>query len=235
MAAERKASILSFQRTLQALKQRANKILTFVASFKDGDDPLQLEIRRTGLEDMRESFFETETKLYGLIKDDEVSAVELAAEEYYDLLGEITYQIAAKLKPLSNPSEAKPHLDTSVSQKPFPDSSIKLPDITLPRFSGHYEEWIYFRSQFNLLIRRNESLNDQQRLHYLRSCLTGEAAGIETPEESFSSLWKALETRYENRRWLVDRHLAEIFQLKSIPCESSTALRDLVNVVQKNL
>ncbi|XP_062542106.1 uncharacterized protein LOC134210102 [Armigeres subalbatus] len=53
--------------------------------------------------------------------------------------------------------------------------------------------------------------------------------------KNLSSLWKALEARYENRRWLVDRHLAEIFQLKPIPSESSSSLRDLVNVVQKNL
>lgn len=235
MAAEKKATILSLQRTLSAIQQRASKILTFVTAFKDEDDPLILETRGQVLDEMRMTYFETESKLYGLVKDDEVSAIEKESEEFYELLSEIRYQISKKVKSLTKPPETMPSLEASFAQKPNLDSCIKLPEISLPKFNGHYEQWLYFRSQFNLLVRRNDSLNDQQRLHYLRSCLSGEAATIETPEESFASLWTALEARYENRRWLVDRHLADIFQLKQIQVESSSGLRELLNIVQKNL
>ncbi|XP_058449067.1 uncharacterized protein LOC131429033 [Malaya genurostris] len=234
-AAEKKAAILSLQRTLNAVQQRASKLLMFITSFKDEDDQLMLETRGQDVEELRVTFFETESKLFGLIKDDELSSLKMESEEFYDLLSEIRYQIAKKSKPSTIPLEPKPNFDTSFAQKSNIESHIKLPEIALPKFNGHYEQWLYFRSQFNLLVRRNDNLNDQQRLHYLRSCLSGEAAAIETPEESFESLWTALVTRYENRRWLVDRHLADIFQLKVIQNESSVDLRELVNIVQKNL
>ena len=137
-------------------------------------------------------------KLYGVIKDDEVFSIDMLAEEFYDLLSEIRYQITKRTRPLSIALEPKP--ETSVAHNSSTDSQIKLPDIILPQLNGHYEQWLYFRSQFNLLARRNDSLNDHQRLHYLRLCLSGEAASIEPPEESFASLWTALEARYENRR-----------------------------------
>ncbi|XP_055527215.1 uncharacterized protein LOC129719831 [Wyeomyia smithii] len=233
-AAEKKAAILSLRRTLNAIHQRASKLLILASSFKD-EDTLILKTREQVLKEMLMTFFEPGSRLYGMVKDDEVSSLEMEGEEFYDLLSEIKYQITKRLKPLPVAPEARPSLDASFAQKPYPDSCIKLPDFSLPRFSGHYEQWLYFRSQFNLLVRRNDSLNDQQRLHYLRSCLSGEAATIETPEEMFASLWMALEARYENRRWLVDRHLAESFLLKPLQFESSTGLRELVNIVQKNL
>ncbi|XP_055619005.1 uncharacterized protein LOC129764181 [Toxorhynchites rutilus septentrionalis] len=211
-----KTSTVSLYRTLKTLKQRATKILSFVNTVKgdEEDDVLLLEIRKEGLNELRESYFEMQGKLFGLVKEDEVAAIETAGEEFQDLLKEIMFEIKRNINSLSNQSEPKSTLDTSNAQiTPCHGSQIKLPDIQLPGFSGQYEEWLHFRDQFNNLIRRNESLNEQQRLHYLRSCLFGEAALIETPEESFSSLWRALESRYENRLWLVDRHLAEIFLL----------------------
>ncbi|XP_052567470.1 uncharacterized protein LOC120430562, partial [Culex pipiens pallens] len=58
---------------------------------------------------------------------------------------------------------------------------------------------------------------------------------FESSEESFSSLWKALEQEFENRRWLVDNHLAELFQIKRLEFESANDLHQLLNVVQRNL
>ncbi|GFY03842.1 hypothetical protein TNCV_1196221 [Trichonephila clavipes] len=39
-------------------------------------------------------------------------------------------------------------------------ASIKLPEITLPQFSGLYEEWSPFKDQFDNLISNNEKLTN---------------------------------------------------------------------------
>lgn len=236
MAAEKKAAILSCQRTLKALQARATKILLYVQNFDvDKEDPLQLETRKEAVFEMRQTFYENEQKLFGLLKEEELDALSMQSEEFFDLVNEILYQIAKKLKPLSNPPEAKPSLDSSIAPRTSVEPSIRLPEISLPKFNGQYDQWIYFRNQFNHLVRRNEALNDYQRLHYLRSCLIEGAKNFESSEESFSSLWKALELEFENRRWLVDRHLAELFHLKPLEDDSSTDLHKLLNIVQKNL
>ncbi|GFS55222.1 uncharacterized protein TNIN_167971 [Trichonephila inaurata madagascariensis] len=49
-------------------------------------------------------------------------------------------------------------------------TSIKLPEIPLPQFSGLYEEWSTFKDQFDNLISNNEKLTNSQKLLFtLRS------------------------------------------------------------------
>ncbi|CAL1292418.1 unnamed protein product [Larinioides sclopetarius] len=78
---------------------------------------------------------------------------------------------------------------------------IKLPEIPLPLFNGKFEEWNLFKTQFNSLINENAELSEHEKLHYLRGCLKGEAKTIETSDDDFTSLFKALEQRYENKSY----------------------------------
>ncbi|GFU99911.1 integrase catalytic domain-containing protein [Trichonephila clavipes] len=89
-------------------------------------------------------------------------------------------------------------------------NSIRLPQIPLPEFSGVIAEFSNFKNQFINLISNNEQLNDSQKLYYLRASLKGEAKLLESPSDSFDSLFKALEDRYENKRQLIDSHVLEI-------------------------
>ncbi|GFV98896.1 uncharacterized protein TNCV_1879331 [Trichonephila clavipes] len=87
-------------------------------------------------------------------------------------------------------------------------NSIRLPQIPLPEFSGVIAEFSNFKNQFINLISNNEQLNDsQKKLYYLRASLKGEAKLLESPSDSFDSLFKALEDRYENKRQLIDSHV----------------------------
>ncbi|GFX96450.1 integrase catalytic domain-containing protein [Trichonephila clavipes] len=89
-------------------------------------------------------------------------------------------------------------------------NSIRLPQIPLPEFSGVIAQFSNFKNQFINLISNNEQLNDSQKLYYLRASLKGEAMLLESPSDSFDSLFKALENRYENKRQLIDSHVLEI-------------------------
>lgn len=57
-----------------------------------------------------------------------------------------------------------------------PRPAVKLPVIELPKFDGNYELWMPFRDLFESLIASNAAIPAVQKLHYLRSALTGEAA-----------------------------------------------------------
>jgi len=56
--------------------------------------------------------------------------------------------------------------------------SVKLPNIELPKFDSNYEHWISFRDLFESLIASNATIPAVQKLHYLRTALTGEAAKV---------------------------------------------------------
>ncbi|GFU25868.1 DUF1758 domain-containing protein [Trichonephila clavipes] len=114
-------------------------------------------------------------------------------------------------------------------------NSIRLPQIPLPEFSGVIAEFSNFKNQFINLISNNEQLNDSQKLYYLRASLKGEAKLLESPSDSFDSLFKALEDRYENKRQLIDSHVLEIINYEKIYSESVKELRALMDCINRNI
>ncbi|GFV67154.1 DUF1758 domain-containing protein [Trichonephila clavipes] len=114
-------------------------------------------------------------------------------------------------------------------------NSIRLPQIPLPEFSGVIAEFSNFKNQFINLISNNKQLNDSQKLYYLRASLKGEAKLLESPSDSFYSLFSALEDRYENKRQLIDSHVLEIINYEKIYSESAKELRALMDCINRNI
>ncbi|GFW55933.1 uncharacterized protein TNCV_4390741 [Trichonephila clavipes] len=114
-------------------------------------------------------------------------------------------------------------------------NSIRLPQIPLPELSGVLAEFSNFKNQFINLISNNEQLNDSQKLYYLRASLKGEAKLLESPSDSFDSLFKALEDHYENKRQLIDSHVLEIINYEKNYSESAKELRALMDCINRNI
>lgn len=85
--------------------------------------------------------------------------------------------------------------------------NVKLPNIELPKFDGNYERWIPFRDLFESLIAANAALSPVQKLHYLRSALSGEATKIitslELTNDNYEIAWRLLKQRHENKGLII--------------------------------
>ncbi|XP_070526464.1 uncharacterized protein [Cardiocondyla obscurior] len=114
-----------------------------------------------------------------------------------------------------------------------------LPPISLPPFNGSLEQWEHFRDRFTALIIQNRELKDFARMHYLLSCLTGSALEcvreLPVTAENFDVAWKALSTRFENKRRLIRGHLSTLLNLPSITKESANDLQGLIDKVSASL
>ncbi|GFW37027.1 integrase catalytic domain-containing protein [Trichonephila clavipes] len=117
----------------------------------------------------------------------------------------------------------------------FANYNVKLPSINLPEFSGQYIDWLQFKSQFVSLIHDNACLSDSQKLYHLQSALKGHAKQLQTVNDSYSSLFEALEGRYENKRLIVNSHIAELLNPNKIKFESAFHLRSLIDSIQSHL
>lgn len=117
--------------------------------------------------------------------------------------------------------------------------NIKLPVINLPTFDGKYEAWSEFYDIFKSIIHENEHLTPIQKLHYLRSCLKGEATqviqSLETSNQNYNVAWELLEERYDNPRLITQNHVKAIFEMPAINKESHTQLRTLIDTTLKHL
>lgn len=109
-------------------------------------------------------------------------------------------------------------------------SSLKLKPISIPTFSGTFKTWPTFSGLFKTMVIDNRSLNNIQKMQYLKTLVTGEAeksiANIEITSANFEKAWTILNTRYENERAIRDAHLELLLKLPNMSFVSSNTLRE---------
>jgi len=119
------------------------------------------------------------------------------------------------------------------------ETRVKLPKIDLPVFSGTYEDWHSYQDTFKKLIHMNSSLTEIEKFHYLRSSLKDKAAeiikSIETTTDNYYDAWTAIKERYDNKRWIIQKHVRAIFDVPTLDKENHTALRKLLDTILKHL
>lgn len=97
------------------------------------------------------------------------------------------------------------------------------------------KEWNMFKIQFCRIVTNNEQLSEFQKVPYLHSALKIETKLLETPEDTFDPLFRALENRFENKRIIVNIHLKTILEFERYIQASSKGLRRLVDAMNRNI
>ncbi|XP_023248350.1 uncharacterized protein LOC111644041 [Copidosoma floridanum] len=127
--------------------------------------------------------------------------------------------------------------DSSISDAGSESRVARLPRLPLPTFSGAYEEWASFCDLFTSLVHNDSRLSDATKLQYLKLCLTGGAAelirDVSTTNANYVGTWKALRTRYNNPRLIVNKLLRSFMEIPSMRVESATAMRAFVDESQR--
>lgn len=162
---------------------------------------------------------------------------------FYRLTAEISERLKISQVPntRSSSSEASSQGDakSKLSSTSKHNVAVKLPEISLPKFSGNQSQWISYRNLFNSLIEQNEGLDAASKMHYLLSSLEGQALevvkGLAISQDNYKIARDALFERYNSDRSLVFFHVRELFNLNSLSKESAQGLRSLVDTVKRNL
>ena len=75
------------------------------------------------------------------------------------------------------------------------------------------------------LLYENESLPAIQKFHYLKSSLSGEAerliSNLPMTASNYTSAWKLLVERYENKRLIAASHIRQLLGSKQLHKESA--------------
>ncbi|KAG5335682.1 COX3 oxidase, partial [Acromyrmex charruanus] len=119
------------------------------------------------------------------------------------------------------------------------ETRVKLPKIELPIFTGAYDDWYSYRNTFEQLIHLNEDLAYIERFHYLRSSLKDAASdlikSIETTAANYHEAWAAVKERFDNPRWIVQKHVSALFEVPAVRKENHSMTRELLDTVLKHL
>ncbi|XP_046142514.1 uncharacterized protein LOC123987987 [Osmia bicornis bicornis] len=122
----------------------------------------------------------------------------------------------------------------------------RLPDISLPKFSGDYIQWPSFFELFSSIVLKKAHLDDVERFYYLKGCLEGEplqsVSNLPLTGPSLHAAIAQLKGRYENKRQLVQAHLDQLASVtvyqndpKSLSQLVSTALetkQGVLNIIE---
>jgi hypothetical protein len=191
-----------------------------------------LNNRIAGVKSLWQEFVEAQTQIEDLSDDQDI---ELEERDEFDtkilkVLDVFESEISLRSSE-SVPVERQPSAPLSNNFH-----SIPLPKIDLPEFTGKFEDWLPFYEVFKPLIHENPSLDDTQRLLYLKSCLKGEAkqvvVSLKTISENYEVAWESLREKFENKRILVQNHVnALLFSLEPVPKNSPSAIRSLLEAV----
>lgn len=234
------------------LRNNLNLIDRFLQNFTKGKDECQLCVRLQILDEANKEFYAVRSKIELLLED--ICPTDEEAEDKEEILQQqekANYQVMQDfddryctlktelLKLQSGHNLSKANVEQGAGSSIISQSRVKLPEIQLPSFSGNLSEWITFRDSFRSLIHQNNQLTDVDKFTYLRSALTEEARqeinSIELSAANYEIAWKALYSRYENRKLIVKTYLDAIFKTKPLGKEGYNELSQLISGFEKNL
>lgn len=181
------------------------------------------EILQTQLEDLDESQFD------GSHRDEGEHA-------YFEVRSRIVEKMALH----------RQHQDTFMSStqqmasvQPFTAKKSYLPKLQLSKFSGIHKEWLEFFNMFKALVHEDTELSPLAKFQYLRSCLTDQAArliqSLDITPENYTKAIDMLMARYDNKRFIFQSHIVDIFSIQAVHKPSLETLRDFIDSTNSNL
>nr|XP_029716863.1 uncharacterized protein LOC115260110 [Aedes albopictus] len=115
---------------------------------------------------------------------------------------------------------------------PHPD--LKLPRMNLPVFSGNILDWPSFYDLFESAVHSNPSLQDSQRLYFLKTNLAGEAASLvshlKIEDANYAPALAKLKERYNKPLNIAAQHIQRFLSQPAMTLPSESGLRSLHDV-----
>ncbi|XP_053698496.1 uncharacterized protein LOC128745446 [Sabethes cyaneus] len=235
-------SLRTLQVRLRGLKTTFNNLYVFMEKFTPDTKQSELAVRLNKLDSLWDNINEAfnEIESHEESPDDPEAFVKDRIEfenRFYTLKSFLQDKIVPAQDSLSASAELNQSIRPTDSATPSNASHVRLPQITLPKFSGKLDEWLTFRDLYTSLIHWQVDLPAVEKFHYLRSQLEGEAlAVIDTlplTAANYTVAWELLTKRYTNSKFLRKRQVQALFELPTVKRESSAELHSLLDSFEK--
>lgn len=195
-----------------------------------------IEARLEYVEHIWEVFNSTHDEIIKSVDKDKRKCIAYFTKETYYECEEIYLnfkgELKTKLKEISA-TTTPPH----TSQVNSSHTELKLPSINIPTFTGKYTEWQSFHDIYESLIHNNTKLDNVQKLHYLKTSLSGEAEtllrSIAVTHNNYTLAWETLKKRYNNKRYISNCIFKKLFSLKPLSVESEQSIKQLLDVTSE--
>lgn len=194
-----------------------------------------VETRLEVLQKYWEQFEKNHYKLLSIVDEKTMDVDEYFTQNVYERVEETYIDYRSELKRFLKEfaTEGESSAPPTQMSGQMQSTALKLPKIVLPIFSGKYMEWPTFHDLFDTMIHQSAGLADVQKLHYLKSHLTGEAEQllrhIPITDANYTSCWTLLKNRYNNKRYIANCILTRLVNQKAFTTESANNVKLLLD------
>ncbi|XP_060810246.1 uncharacterized protein LOC132904333 [Amyelois transitella] len=203
---------MSVNKSIVIQKERLAKLFKAESNYKKSPKDRitrgYIETRLENVDALWKEFNQEHFNIYGLATTEEIKTQEYFVKGIYDIFEETYTHFKGCLKEALRGTgdvfeEAQGSMESQSVVEKHRSSEVKLPKIELPKFCGKYEDWQQYFDLFTSLIHKNRSLSAVEKLHYLKSTLSGEAEvlirNLPTTDLNYDAAWKKLIARYNNK------------------------------------
>ncbi|CAG5059136.1 unnamed protein product [Parnassius apollo] len=221
--------LLQFQDDISDIISKARKNLK--KSPQERLTPSYVQIRLTNLDELWQQFNKTHETLVRESESKEFRSSQYYVKNVYDSTEECFIDCKAEFLSLLHSFKSEGSCENTEGKTS--SSQVKLPKIIIPTFSGNYLEWVTFRDLFTSLVHNCQSLDNVQKMYYLKGYLTGEAEQllrqIPISSENYQTAWETIKSRYDNKKFLTKNILQRLFNLRNATGESAQYLKCLID------
>ncbi|XP_053698870.1 uncharacterized protein LOC128745823 [Sabethes cyaneus] len=229
----------------KTLLRRRNNVLgsaKLIQQFDDQYDPEtqvnQISLRIARLDELWTTFESVQDEIE-VIEDEQEDFAE-CRQEFNDMYFALKASLSSKLPQNdASPVNPVPQAAHQGAQSVPQIMVVKLPELMMPEFDGQPEQWIQFRDLFKSVIHSNVQISAVQKLHYLRSCLKGDASrlisSITISADNYTIAWKTICDRFENANYLVKQHMSALFRVPSVRKGSASALSEVADEFNRHV
>lgn len=195
-----------------------------------------IKARRETIDEYWKRFVSTNRNLIKSVSKEEMESLNYFKEDQYSTYEDLYINLKAEMNDLLDGASHNPTDSTGI-RAPTQCEEIKLPQIHIPQFNGNYQDWASFNDLFISLIHNKQSLSDVQKMHYLKSCLTGEPEQLlkhlPVTDSNYELAWSTLKGRYNNKRIIVNSILSRLINQKKINTGTAKAIRDILDTTKE--
>lgn len=230
---------MSYKRLQAQRKTFINNINFHCAKANDqmaSSNPFEISNRKETLEKLCLEFQELVHQIDSAAEHKSIANVE---QENLQILDKALVSISY-LQSLFDPNTT-PRLNSTIYEVPptIIRPELKLPNISIPKFTGKHEEWLSFHDYFDTVIHSNATLNNVQKFHYLKHFVNDEPlrliSHLPTTALNYAPAYKLLTDRYQNKRLLVNYHLKRIRNQPKLHNETANGLKKMIDVTNESL
>ena len=204
------------------------------AAVEEGEDSLKDELTTKFelLNDRMKKITTLNEEILGYLDDTEEIEREVTVSTDFEL--EMRKEFLKIKRILKNDIDSRSEI--SVTTNASTHTGVKLPKLTIKRFSGDPLEWKTFVDSFNCSIHTSD-LPEVQKMTHLINLLEGQALdavkGLSLTERNYQTALEILEERFGDKQYLISAHMNKLLTLEKIKHENDLlAMRNLCDLLK---